>query len=303
MKKLTLIICCILLLGLTGCSKDYDWLPTAKSENELLLYNKYEQKIVSYDKSTHEVIDVNNADNYVQYGFNNLDTNIYTTGHSTENDFKIVRMNEKDTEVLYEMNKNEAIFPLAYQNEENMYFMKYTYDNDYAELYDQRVICKFNAKTKQLEDVEATRGLQTCYGVIVDDLLYFTIYKGMDKENYYELYKMDINTKDKVELVNDKMIEGQIYNNNGKLWVSDKDYIYDYEDNANKFPKKFLNYFYNNTLFQIDANNNYDLELTVTDTTTREIIKTYDTIIDFTVKDNNVTVYTLEETESFDLGE
>lgn len=312
MKKLTLTICCILLLLLTSCStrdtqtehNGYDWLPSANSENEILLYFKYDQHILSYDKNTHEVVEVNDTDNYFQYEFNNLATNIYTAGHSAENNFKIVRMNEKNTELLYQMEQNEAIFPLAYQDEENMYFFKCTYDKNKGELYDQRVICKFNAKTKQLEELDVTRGLQTNSGAIINDLLYFTTYNDIDEDSYrFELYKMDINTEAKVELVNDNLAESEIYNHNGKLWVSDKDYIYDYEDNTNKLPKQYSNYFYNNTLFQIDVNKNADLELTVTDTTTKEVIKTYDQIIDFIVKDNNVTVYTYDETESFALGE
>lgn len=303
MKKLLLILSCIMLCGLMGCNDgretihhtetaDYDWLPDAKNENEILLYDKYDQRILSYDKNRHEVITKNNTQNYMQFEFNDLKTDIYTTGHSMENHYKIIRKKDDSVSVLYEMGRDDAVFPLAYKNDKCMYFLKTSYDYDGNEIYKERVVCKFDIKNRQLKELDCTKGFLTSYGVIIDDWLYLTVFNEEDSD--YTLYKMDIHHEDELVLTGKGLASGEIYSNNGKLWVSDNADIYDYENDSVRFPKKALNYFYLDHLFQISVNSDGDLELTIINTATGETEYKIDGIVDFRVKNNKVFIYTSE---------
>lgn len=302
MKKVLLILFCIIFCGLAGCSSnknnanfhtDYDWLPTTKNKNEILLYDKYDQRIVAYNKKSYNITEKNTTQNYMQFEFSDLMANIYTTGHSIENNYKIIEKENKTIKTLYEMKENEAIFPLAYQNENNMYFLKTVYNPDGNEIYEERVICQFELESKQLKEIKSTQGLLVSNGVIVDDILYFTVYN--ETNDNYDLYSLNINNIDKVDLINKGLVTGEVYNNNGKLWVSDKNNLYDYEDNSIQFPKKILNYFYLDKLFQIDINNEGDLELTITNITTKNTENTFDKIVDVRAENNKIYIYTLDE--------
>lgn len=311
MKKSLLVILGVLILG--GCSNkddtsyqttttsktvysDYSWLPVADDEFgvERLMYDRYNQKIVAYTADSPALIERNEEPNYFQYGFNDLDSQVYTTGHSAdkEHNYKIIKMNEKDTETLYEMKPNEGIFPLAYKDYENMYFIKCTYDDNNEEVYADRVICKFNATTKKLEVIDATKGLMTSYGVVIDDLLYFTVYNDIDIENYtFILNKMDLESS-KIEQVDDKLAEGEVYNNNGKLFVSDQVNLYEYKNNKNKYTKKSLNYFYDGLLYQVAPNDEMRIQLSCIDENLSEVAMGSGNLIDFEVKDGDVYAYT-----------
>lgn len=331
MKKSLLVICSVLIFGITGCSitdkttsetdtttevevtsetdttteadatsvtvpPDYNWLPVADeaSENEKLLYDKFNQKIVNYNIDTKKVVEKNEEANYFQYGFNDLETDIYTTGNSvdTNHNYKIIKMLDKKTETLYEMKDNEGIFPLAYKDEENMYFIKCTYGDDNKELYADRVICKFNEKTKKLEELDATKGLMTSYGVVIDDLLYFTVYEDINYKDYaFTLNKMDLNANNNIKQVDANLAEGEVYNNNGKLWVSDKANIYEYENNKNKYPKKSLNYFYKNELYQLGLNDEHHVSIAILSEGDGKVEFGRENVIDVRVEDGIPNIY------------
>lgn len=301
MGKKILILFCVIFFALTGCSsKDnangpsgYDWLPSTKNKNEILLYDKYDQRIVAYNKKNYNVTDKNTTQNYMQFEFNDLNSDVYTTGHSIENGYKILKKENDKLSILYKMKENEAIFPLAYKDEQTMYFLKTSYDSNGNEIYNDRIICEFELKSKKLKELKITKGYLTSYAVVIGDFLYFTVYN--EKNNDYNLYKINMNKKDKILLINTGLITEEIYNNNGRLLVSNKDKIYDYKDNKIHFSKKKLNYFYLNYLFQIDINNEGDLQLTVTDIKTNKILKVLDKIIDIRVENDKIYIYTLEK--------
>ncbi len=303
MKKILLISLCIVFCSLVGCNNkdstnknvpsNYDWLPSTKNEDELLLYDKYDQRIISFNKKNYNVIERNTTQNYMQFEFNDLKANIYTTGHSIENNYKIIKKQYDKISILYKMKKNEAIFPLAYKNEQTMYFLKTSYDSSGKELYNERVVCKFELKNKQLKQLNATKGFLTSNAVIINNLLYFTVYN--EENNNYDLYRLNVNEEDKIELINTGLITGELYNNNGRLFVSNQDKIYDYEDNTIYFSKKILNYFYLNRLFQIDINNEGDLRLTITNIERNKIENVFDKLVDVRVENDKIYVYTTEQ--------
>lgn len=271
----------------------FDWLPTAKNDNEILLYDKFDQRILSYDTKTNRIVTKNETINYLQYEFNDLTCNIYTTGHSIKNHFKIIEKEEKEIKVLYEMEENEAIFPLFYENYENMYFLKTLYKDTGEEIYEERVVCKFNAKTKELAELEETKGIRICAATLVDKILYMTVYDS--KVDKYELYQMDATIEKGIDIVSEGLLSENIYSNNGILWVSDNTEIYNYNNEQNCFAKRTLNYFSGNQLLQIGANTNGDLQLIITDIKTNEIEDTIDNIIDVRISDGKIYVYTSEK--------
>lgn len=330
MKRFLVLTCSVLLLGLTGCTSqdnvtetetneatedsteadtsakpdNTDSLPATKSEDEILLFDRLYQQIVRYNKDTNAVDnDIEQISS--QYAFNSLDSNIYTSVSEDQSKFKIIRVNDNNSELLFESNDNEILLPLTYEDEENMYILKST-TKDGQELFEERVICKFNAKTKQLEELPATKGFSTCSAVVISDDLYFTVNDNVDVDNdgtneYFELYKLNLTTNEKPELVDDKLKSYDLYSYEDKLWVSDPENIYDYSDDRNTFSKQYLNYFSDNYLFQVNIEE--DMTLTILDTKTKEVVKTFDKTVDFKVKDNNVTVYTKSEIAVLDLNQ
>lgn len=283
-------------------TEDYFWLPHTKGKNEILLYDRFYNCVVRYNKNSYEIVSSYEFD-YLQYGFDSLDTNIYTSWFVEEDNFNIVRLNDDSTELIFQSNKGDALAPLIYQDEESIYMIKSKFDDAGKEMLSEKVICKFNAKTKQLEDIQSTKGLNTFYGALIDDTLYFTTGNDTDVENYsYELYKMNIKEDKKPELMVDNLADGEIYNNNGSLWISDKENIYDYKNKENKFSKKGYNYFYNDYLFQVTAEDDTeDMSLYITNTKTKEEVDSFAKMVDFKVSDNKVTVYTKSEIATLEL--
>lgn len=189
------------------------------------------------------------------------------------------------------MSKNEAIFPLAYKDDSTLYFLKALYDSNGNEIYDERVICKFIKNENKLEELPSTKGLLASNAVNIGDILYFTTYN--ENNDNYDLYKIKIN--DEIQLIDTGLVTGELYNNNGELWISNKTKIYDYEDSTMYLPKSILNYFYHQYLFQIDINNEGDLQLTLTNTETKKVENTFDKVVDVRVENDKVYIYTLEE--------
>lgn len=270
----------------------FDWLPRAKGEGEILLYDRYDQRFLTYDTSDFSIVEKNDTPNYLQFEFNNINSNIFTTGHSIENHYKIVQKEDKKISILYEMNDNDAIFPLSYQSDEKMFFLKATYDEKGQELYDRRIICSFNMQEKKLVELEKTKGLRISSGTIVNDILYFTVYVSeMDR---YKLYKIDtLNMQQIPILIESGLISGDIYNNNDRLWVSDDTKLYEYQKDTNVYPKKALNYFYKDKLLQIQPNLEGNLELIVTDIASGQIENIINNIVDFRIVDKNLRMYTM----------
>lgn len=274
----------------TGQDKDYDWLPQTAGENEILLYDKYDQRIITYDIDQHKVIQKNDTLNYLQFEFNDLTSDIYTTGHSIENDYKIIKLGKDKIDILYEADQMEALFPLAYRDPEYMIFLKCTYQDNGAELYGDRVVCRFNEKTKTLTEIAETKGMRVTNGAIVGDMLYLTEYDaGTDR---YALYMLSMSGNEKPILLLDNLAAGEIYSNNDALWISDASKIYCYEDDAVCFPKKILNYFYSNALVQIDISANGSLELIVTNVETKKLEADTEGVIDVRIFDGKIKAYT-----------
>lgn len=310
MKKLLLAICVVSLFTLTGCEfsvsgpqvtingnsalAGYGGIPVAENEDEVLLYSAPTGKILTYNTKEKKVAKTNIADNYYQFGFNDLDVNLFTTGYIEGKESKIVELKDNKLNVLYELEDEGSLFPVSYKDDENIYFAKI---NNFTEA----VLCKYNKKTNELLEIPNAKSSNLFFSAVIGDYLYYTLITNpSDSELKFDLYKMDTTSNETPTLIAQDLSGGYIYNNNGKLWISDSNFLYDFEDDTNKLPVQPLNYFYDNYLFQVSANENQTF--TATDLTTKEIIKTVDNFVSFDVKDNKVTVYTTSDIVTFDLS-
>ena len=194
----------------------------------------------------------------------------------------------------------EALFPLAYRDPEYMIFLKCTYQDNGAELYGDRVVCRFNEKTKTLSEIAETKGMRVTNGAIVGDMLYFTEYDaGTDR---YVLYMLSMSGNEKPILLLDNLAAGEIYSNNDALWISDASKIYCYGNDAVCFPKKILNYFYSDNLLQIDISANGSLELIVTNVETKKLEADIEGVIDVRIFDGKIKAYTDKATVELGRG-
>lgn len=300
MKKINIIVfAALVMLILSSCGQtdasqpsSYDWLPEAKSPDEILLYDRFNQRFVTYNVKTYAIVNKNNSPNYFQYEFNDPESTLFTTGHSLDNHFKIIRKNDRNTTVLVTMDPSEGIFPLTIKDKNTAFFLKTLYDATGGELTDQRAIYKMDIDQNKLNELTETRGLSISKGIYYDHMLYFTTYN--DKDDSYSLYRIkDSNEMERPELLQEKLESSDLYVSEGHLCLSSSTQIMCGEK---RFPKRSLNYFYKDTLIQIyvgkDADTTGDLMLSITDVKTGKEKARIGKVIDFKLNGEQMSVYT-----------
>ncbi|TDQ33780.1 hypothetical protein [Aureibacillus halotolerans] len=303
MRKILIICLTTLVLMLVSCShtvytSKMDWLPSVKESDEILLYDRVDQRLITYNTKTYSIVEKNDTLNYFQFDFKTPDASIYTTGHSIENNYKIIQKNGNETTVLLSMEPLEAIFPLALKDENKAFFIKSYYDEEGSELYNQRAIVEMDLEKKQLKKLSNTEGLLTTFGVYHKDQLYFTTYIGEDDS--YNLYRIDgSNLQNVPELVFEKLETPEVYVSGDQLWLSNKNSIY-YDEKT--LPKGNFNYFYRGKLIQINANSSEDLVLNIIDVNSEVKEETIERIVDFKVEGKTMTVYTHDGIQSIELN-
>lgn len=305
MKKITLI--CMLLFLLTGCTNNstkelyqFDNIPKLQNESQILLYDRPHGKIISYNTASKKIAMQSTSKKYRQFGFINFNINLYTSGDYNASAFRILEIVDNKISVLYETEEGVGLTPFAYKDSKTSYFTKHTKSDKSKKDYDLRVICKFDSETKQLEELDLKDPSSISNGVIIDDYLYYTKDSTLD-DGWYELYRIDTTNPKTEELLIDKVPEGNIFNNNGKLCVSDEEYIYDYKDETKKYKNLDQNYFYDNMLYQISFISSNDSTLTITDLETSESLAPFHNVIDFKVDGDIVTIYQKEDIATYNL--
>ncbi len=121
-KVYLFIILCIIL---TGCNSKDTLIPKPKSNDSIILYNRFTQSMLSYNTKSCLIEEQINIDNYFQYEFNTK-SNYFTTGHSINNNFEIIEVkNKKEVSPVYKLkNNNESIFPLASSNNNIIFLLQ-----------------------------------------------------------------------------------------------------------------------------------------------------------------------------------
>lgn len=260
-----LMILLITIISLTSCTTVGN-VSRKTSDNTLILYHHYEQKLFSYDTNKKAVIEMDKTPNLFQFNFANNST-IFTSGDSINNEYSLIQLsNNKITELL-KLGENEALFPLA--SDEDIYFFIHTYYNKQGnEKLDQRELLKIVEPTKSvnMEVINQATGYHFTHGVCIGDTLFFSSYNpAKDDYSVYSIQYKQPNAK--LELVKESLESPELYNYNGLLVTSDKHNIY-IEEKA--FNKSSVNYLYNNTVLGISVNSDSDLELSLIDISNNE---------------------------------
>lgn len=279
-------------------SKDYRWFPKVKSEGEILLYDSYKSRIITYDTNTKKSGEYNDTGNFVQYGFKtNTKTNLYTAGHSFLNDFSIVELKDNIISEVYKMPKNEGIFPVAIDGD-NIIFQHCFYRKNGAEIEEKRTLSILDKSAGTLTDFINVSGLSGG-GVFYQDKLYYTVYNG--ELEVYDLYEIDYkNIESTPVLVKSELKSGEIIASDDKFFISDRKYIYSNDHKFNKGISNFVDKDTNNLMQLILQNGGY-LSLVITDLDTNKRYITVDNAVDFRINGNTVTVYCEGEIKTVEL--
>lgn len=276
--------------------KSYDWLPSSKKESEVLLYDHYNYRIFTYDINEKSIVEVNNSQNYFQMEFNNLSSNVYTTGHSIDQNFKIFKIENEKPEILYVADPLSAIFPLAYKDSSTAFFTQYYYDKDGTELKNKRQIIVFDLNNRKLQSFTNSSGFAIVDGVYLNNMLYFSSYIA-EKDNF-NIYTLDVSDSySKPKLFLEGIHSSEIYENNNEILFSNETEIYN--DNQ-RYTKKSENYFYKGKLIQMSISKDAGLILEITDTNSKEVEFKSENFVSFMVKGNTIVIYEKDNINTFE---
>lgn len=287
LKKSVFLIICLLFICAIGFKilkpANVEVLPNPKGVNSKIIYNRVSNRLVTYNTLDKTVEQDFNILNFMQYSFSNQ-SKYYTSGHSYENGFEILKVNNNKIEHIYRPKDSEkvAIFPFASNNNINIYSFV-TYDSNNKEM--NRYLIELQ-KENNLINYKEVDGLITS-GVIIKDKLYYTVYNV--ENDKFSLYNITLgNYNDKPSLVTTNLESGDIFNCNDELYLSDEKYIYN--DN-NKFNKKHTNLFIKDNLIQMYINEKGSVILEVYNITKQKIIKKYSDAIGYDINNNELTIY------------
>ncbi|MFB9331136.1 hypothetical protein ACFFSY_34815 [Paenibacillus aurantiacus] len=295
MKKFVLLLL-IVQLAIVGCSRQNDRptsgetvndveLPKCSDEGQCVyLVNRYSQKLLTYNPKTKSIEEQQNIPNYIYYEYNTVSP-FFTVGNSITNGFSILKMDKNvvDEVVRLKDRKNEAIFPLATNNERHFFIHSY-YDDSGKET--KRAIAELIQDRTQ--DIPNVSGLVSD-GAIVKDKLYYTVYN--ESSNSFELQSLLLDNLQAAPHTEAENLEsGNVYSLNGELLTSNNELIF---NDSMQFEKKTLNYIEDelNILIQIYPNEQADLVLDVIDTASKKQIGSVSGVIDFSIDQRVVTVY------------
>ncbi|MGL5973049.1 MAG: hypothetical protein ACRCZK_05010 [Oscillospiraceae bacterium] len=281
-----------------------DWSPKLKIEDEVLLYNRLKGEMFSYDVKEKEIITLSNKKKHLQYGFNEINSNIYTTGSSKSGFFKIIEKDDKKIDTLLSFPNTESIFPMALKDENIVYFVKnYIDPKTTQEIYDKRGIYEFNKTTNKLTPFDNTKGILIyTSSAYIDDYLYFIATEDTSNNKKTNLYKLDTSDfSNNPEIILNDLQKSDIYKYQNQLLISNNESIFNLDKTMIFNKKNLFNSFYGDYLIQISSNNETSLTLFI------EHLKTHykfsiDDFIDFTFKDDILTIYTKDKIKSIYLG-
>lgn len=223
-KKLLNVISVALIVSLLascGARNEYMGIFDASysEKNKIFFnFNLYKFTLLTCQNDDFKTID--GKDDIMQYPFLN-NNSYFTSGSSSENNFKIIKIENEKIKSIYEVpnKENEAIFPLDEYNGE-LYFIKTVYDG--TEILDS-VLCVY--QDNALLEFENTRCTSITSGTIIDGKIYYMIYEKNDKR--YDIMTFDLNrTNEKAIVYKRDTKSGFLYRYNGELIYTDDRYIY-----------------------------------------------------------------------------
>lgn len=286
---LGLLFCLILLLLLypniikaaTNNKKDDFKELKCENKNEILLYNRFEQKLMVYDTKKKEVAKTISEDNLFQYDFSPK-SSIYTSGNSLENKFLVLDISKNDISILLDLNENEGIFPFA-QNEDSNFYLHTYYDQSGVER-EQRKICSII--DGKIKEIEGPKGLIS-KGALFKNKLFFSVYN--EEKNLYNIYTLNLDD-DKINCVKyDIADDNMLVTSAGVAFVENGFF----DLNGSKIKKLEFNYGYeeNDYIFQEGIGNDGKFFLSIIYAKSLKEVQHIENIIDFVLTEDQVVVY------------
>lgn len=299
MKKIKLCAYIMLLcLCFTACGKVNDNLEIksdCKSKEGIVIYDHWNNNLVLYDTINGSVQKLYDEENTYQYEFN-TSNRYYTTGNNENGDFKIIEIIDGKVKEVYKMeNKEDAIFPLAADEDRNLYYFL---------IYRGTV-----GEEREIVKLSTDGDLELCYktnekisdGAIINDKLLYSVYKE-DKDTYdiYEMKTEIASEKQNNSIIYEDIEGGEIYEVNQNIFLEQNGKLY---SKTKEFTKKIDNHFIEkyHILIQIDASETGELMCYITDTNNGRVIKKIKNPIDYEINDGTMKVYCQSEIEEIKL--
>lgn len=278
-------------MGITSCGRMHQELEVKDVAKEnVILYDHWNNNLVRYDTNNGNIQKLYDEENTYQYEFN-TSKRYYTTGNSENGNFKILEIVEGEVKEVYQMEQEEdAIFPLAADEDRNLYyFLIYR-----GFLGEEREIVKMSTEGK----------LELCYktnekisdGAIVDNKLLYSVYK--ENTDTYDIYEMKIDGEsgEKNNLVYEDVEGGELYKVNQSIYLEQNGKLH---SNEKEFTKRIDNHFIEkyNILIQMDASKEGELICYITDIKEGTVKKKIKNPIDYKMEDGMIKVYCQNKTE------
>ena len=294
-KNSLYILLLIVVFILSGCSQhlnhENNRIPQLSGSNSLLLYHVGNAEFTEYDLNDNTYNSLH-EENVFQYSFNDAVCPYYTSGHSEDNGFVVLRQEGNILKKVASAEKGAAIFPLACDKKSNTpYYYEYKDDDDSS----HSTVLKIDENGKKQTVAEDVNIGGT--GVICNGSIYYPVYD--EKKDTFSVYKMDPASGDRKKIADD-IQTGDLYCSDGKLFFSDKENIYRADDSKIRFTKGSENYFLDdmNVLIQYVISDDASLSLVIRDYD-NNVLNTYKDVAGFAVGKNKVTIYEDGKTEIY----
>ena len=201
------------------------------SDNNEIYYNYYTSKLLLLIHKDNNFARKENDEDIIQYQFSNNNA-YYTSGSSTKNNFKIIKVQNSQIETLYELpNKSDdALFPFD-EYDGKLYFIKTKYSGNTPQYSE---ICIY--ENNSLTEFGSTKCNSILSGTIFNDMVYYISVKDRNNKttDIMQLSLKNMSAKPMVYKSNTK--SGFLYRHNNHLIYTDDKYIYsenkkyDYKD-------------------------------------------------------------------------
>ncbi|KAA8815374.1 hypothetical protein EMB92_09275 [Bifidobacterium callitrichos] len=264
------------------------WLPNITRKSEVYIYDRLSHRLATFDVDKEQIVNRNDKPNFMQYEFNDIRSNIYTSGDSISNHFTILKVADNKIRTLWKGDENIAVFPLAF-SEGTLYFVQSVYGENGDEKYEDRAIYSFDESAGDMECLSETKGMKIDSGVLINNDLYFTVYD--DSSNKYNLLRLTLSSGFDPVLIKDGLESGSVYKNNGVIWIEERDSICSLENEKTCIHKSEFNYFYGENVIQLDSLYEDKMRLTIRNSSDNSVRFSVDDCIGFRYADSTMDIY------------